>query len=62
MIGGRYSASLGKQAALYGIVLAVVAAATFGFVLLANDLDKAPASYPDEAPWTNSDKPPAPLQ
>jgi hypothetical protein len=57
VVGGRYSPSLGRQATMYGIFLAVVAAIAIGFVLLANELDKPPKSYPDKAPWARADAP-----
>ena len=57
VIGGRYSPSLGRQAAMYGIFLAVVAAITIGFIVLAGELDKPPNEYKDEAPWARADAP-----
>lgn len=62
VVGGRYSASIVKQLTLYGIAVAVIAALAIGFILLAGKLDQAPDSYADEAPWTNSDTPPAQIQ
>jgi hypothetical protein len=60
VVGGRYSPSLGRQATMYGIFLAVVAAIAIGFVVLANELDKPPKSYPDKAPWAQADAPNTP--
>jgi hypothetical protein len=57
VVGGRYSPSLGRQAAMYGIFLAVVAAITIGFIVLAGELDKPPKEYKDEAPWARADAP-----
>lgn len=57
VIGGRYSPSLGRQAAMYGIFLAVVAAIAIGFIVLAGELDKPPKAYKDEAPWARADAP-----
>jgi hypothetical protein len=57
VIGGRYSPSLGRQAAMYGIFLAVAAAITIGFIVLAGELDKPPKAYKDEAPWSRADAP-----
>jgi hypothetical protein len=57
VIGGRYSPSLARQLAMYGIFLAVVAAITVGFIVLAGELDAPPKSYPDKAPWARADAP-----
>ncbi|MGH2985603.1 MAG: hypothetical protein ACRDLO_02810 [Solirubrobacterales bacterium] len=57
VVGGRYSPSLRRQAAMYGIFLAVVAAITIGFIVLAGELDKPPKAYKDEAPWARADAP-----
>lgn len=62
VIGGQYGASLGKQAALYGAAIAVIAAIAIGFILLANKFDQPPDKYADEAPWTNNNTPPAQIQ
>ena len=62
VVGGQYGASLAKQAALYGAAIAVIAAIAIGFILLANKFDQPPDKYADEAPWTNSDTPPAQIQ
>jgi hypothetical protein len=62
VIGGQYGASLGKQAALYGAAIAVIAAIAIGFILLANKFDQPPEKYADEAPWTNNNTPPAQIQ
>ena len=65
VVGGSYSPSLARQATLYGIFLAVAAALVIGFLVLANQLDQPPDSYPDEAPWSQADAPqrsPEPLQ
>ena len=55
VVGESYGESFGRQAALYGIFIAVAAALVIGFVLLAGKLDEAPDSYPDLAPWSDSD-------
>jgi hypothetical protein len=65
VVGGRYSPSLGRQATVYGIFAAVIAALVIGFVLLANELDQPPETVEAEAPWAGSDapqRPPEPLQ
>ena len=64
VVGGRYSPSFGRQVAMYGIFLAVVAALSIGFIVLAGELDKPPENYKDEAPWSRADAPntpPAPI-
>jgi hypothetical protein len=63
VVGGSYSPSLARQAALYGIFIAVIAALAIGFIVLANELDQPPETYSDEAPWSQPDapqRPPAP--
>ena len=65
VVGGSYGPSLGRQATLYGIFLAVIAALTIGFIVLANQLDKPPETYADEAPWAqpqSAQRPPEPLE
>ena len=65
VVGGRYGASLARQATLYGAAVAITVAAVVGFILLAGELDKAPDAYEDQAPWSNVDAPqapPSPLQ
>jgi hypothetical protein len=57
VVGGQYSPSIGRQAAMYGIFLAVTAVLVVGFILLAGKLDQAPDSYPDEAPWSQQSAP-----
>ncbi len=55
VVGGQYSASLAKQLTVYGVAFAVGVALFIGAVLLVGELDKAPETYPDEAPWSQSD-------
>lgn len=65
VVGHSYSASFGRQALLYGIFLAVVAALVIGGKMLADELDAPPAEYADEAPWSQPDaeqRSPRPLQ
>lgn len=65
VVGGSYGPSFAKQATLYGGAIAILAAIVIGFIILAGELDKAPESNPDEAPWSNVDAPqtpPSPLQ
>lgn len=51
VVGGSYGPSVGKQATLYGGALAILAVLVIGFILLANELDQSPETFPDEAPW-----------
>ena len=51
VIGGRYSASVARQATTYGAVVAVIAALVVGAILLVSRADEPPAKYPDKAPW-----------
>jgi hypothetical protein len=63
--GGSYAASAGRQAALYGGVLAILAVLVVGFALLAGRLDQPPEQPADRAPWADSSAkqiPPDPLE
>jgi len=66
VVGGRYGASLGKQATLYGTVLAIIAVLVIGFILLAGKLDQPPDTVQDKAPWATEpdagQEPPTTLQ
>ena len=62
VIGGDYSAGLGKQLTRWIAVVVVVIAAAFGLKLLVDDLDKPPAHNADKAPWSGNNNPPAPLE
>jgi hypothetical protein len=62
IIGGTYGPTKTRQLVTWVIVVAVIGGAAFGLSLLASDLDKPPAKVEDQAPWTGSDKQPAPLQ
>lgn len=66
VVGGSYGASLGKQAALYGGVLAIAAVLVIGFILLAGKLDQPPDTVQDRAPWATEpdagQEPPDPIQ
>jgi hypothetical protein len=55
VVGHSYGPSIARQAALYGIFVAVTAVLVIGFVLLAGKLDQAPESYEDLAPWSQPD-------
>jgi hypothetical protein len=60
VVGQSYGPSIARQASVYGIFLAVTAALVIGFLLLAKELDKAPESYADDAPWSVQDAPQQP--
>jgi hypothetical protein len=65
VVGGSYGPSLARQATLYGIFIAVIAALAIGFIVLANELDQPPDTYADEAPWAQpgaQQQPPKPLE
>jgi hypothetical protein len=55
VIGGQYSPSIGRQAAMYGIFIAIVAALAIGFVIAINEFDQPPAEYENLAPWAQED-------
>jgi hypothetical protein len=66
VIGGSYGPSFGKQATLYGGVLAILALIVIGFILLAGKLDQPPDTVQDKAPWATEpdagQEPPTTLQ
>lgn len=55
VVGKTYGPTRARQAALYGIFLALIAAIAIGGKLLADELDQPPETNPDEAPWSASD-------
>jgi hypothetical protein len=62
VIGGSYSPSVGRQATLYGVFVAVVVALAIGFKLLADKLDEPPAHNQDRAPWSQPGAPQIPAK
>jgi hypothetical protein len=65
VIGHSYRPSKLRQATLYGIVLAVVAALAIGAKLLVDSSDTFPRKVPHSAPWAQpgaKQHPPKPLQ
>ena len=63
VVGHSYSPSFAKQATLYGIFVAVVAALVFGGKLLVDELDAPPAEYEAKAPWAQGPQiEPRPIQ
>jgi hypothetical protein len=61
VVGGSYRPSMLRQAARFGIFFAVVGALFYGGKLLADDLDKPPASNPDKAVWSAPDAAQTPI-
>jgi hypothetical protein len=64
VVGQSYGPSFAKQATLYGGFLAVVVAAAFGFILLADRLDEPAEVHRSEASWAQPGAPqiePAPI-
>jgi hypothetical protein len=53
VVGQSYGPSFARQAALYGIFVAVTAVLVIAFILVAGKLDAAPDSYEDLAPWSD---------
>jgi hypothetical protein len=62
VVGHSYGPSLGRQATMYGVFFAVLAAVVIGFILLANKLDQPPDTVQAKAPWVGTEKPPKPLE
>ena len=62
VVGHSYGPSVGRQASMYGIALAVIAAVVIGFILLAGKLDQPPDTIQAKAPWVGTEKNPQPLQ
>jgi hypothetical protein len=64
VMGQSYGPSFARQAGMYGIFLAVVAALVIGGKVLADKLDEPPKTNPDVAPWAAADaqqRKPAPI-
>jgi hypothetical protein len=57
VIGHSYGPSKQRQLAYYGIFLAFVVVAYIGFKIAVDELDKAPAKNPDQAPWSQGSAP-----
>jgi hypothetical protein len=60
VVGKSYGPSARQQLTVYGTFIAVMAVLVVGFLLLAQELDKAPDTNPDVAPWSASDAPQRP--
>lgn len=60
--GKRYTASTARQLAYYGIFLAFVVVLYIGAKIAIDELDKAPDSNPDQAPWSKASSPQTPPQ
>jgi hypothetical protein len=61
VVGQSYGPSFTRQATMYGIFLAVLAALVIGGTLLADELDQPPDEIKAEAPWTGTDEPAGPI-
>jgi hypothetical protein len=61
VVGQRFGASRARQLAYYGIFIAFVIGAYLGLKAAADQLDKAPAHDPDQAPWSQQGAPHGPL-
>jgi hypothetical protein len=65
VVGERHAPTFARQAALYGIFLAVVVVLAIGAKLLVDKADQPPKTNPAVAPWAQPDAPqhpPKPLQ
>jgi hypothetical protein len=62
VMGGSYGPSVGRQAALYGIFIALAVALGIGFKVLADKLDEPPKHIENTAPWAQDDAPQIPPQ
>ena len=65
VVGGTYGPTRARVFGTFAAFFALVAALVVGFYFLAKELDAAPASNPDEAPWASPDaeqRPPRPIQ
>lgn len=64
VIGGRYSPSVPRQVAIYGLFLAGLAVLIIVALIAVNRFDQPPDEYPDSAPWAAESAPeiePAPV-
>jgi len=57
VVGGSYSPSFARQAALYGIFVLVVGLLVVGAILAVNEFDQPPEEQKLEAPWKDSTDP-----
>jgi hypothetical protein len=62
VIGKSYAASTARQLAYYGIFVAFVILLYIGGRIAVDQLDKAPKTNPDQAPWSKADSPQTPPQ
>jgi len=51
VVGGAYGPTFAKQATLYGGALLITVIVVVGLILLTGELDKAPETNEDKAPW-----------
>jgi ABC-type dipeptide/oligopeptide/nickel transport system permease subunit len=57
VVGGTYSPTRARIITTFATAIGIIVALVVGFILLAKQLDKAPASNPDQAPWSVPDAP-----
>ncbi|MEK6278015.1 MAG: hypothetical protein AABM29_08385 [Actinomycetota bacterium] len=57
VIGHSYGPTKKRQLAYYGIFVALVVVGYLGFQVAVKELDKAPATNPDKAPWSQGNAP-----
>jgi len=62
VVGQGYGPSKARQLAYYGVAIAFIVLAYFGAKIAIDELDKAPANDPDQAPWSREDAPQLPAQ
>jgi type VI protein secretion system component VasF len=62
VVGRSYGPSVRRQAALYGVALAITAILVAGFILLAHRLDQPPDTIQAKAPWAGTRQAPRPIQ
>lgn len=57
VVGGTYSPTRSRIITTFATAIGVIVVLVVGFILLAKQLDKAPDTNPDQAPWAVSDAP-----
>jgi hypothetical protein len=62
VVGHSYGPSKARQLLYYGVFIVFVILAYIGARIAIDELDKAPATNPDKAPWSQPDAPQTPPQ
>jgi hypothetical protein len=62
VVGHSYGPSKARQLLYYGVFIVFVILAYIGARIAIDELDKAPATHPDKAPWSQPDAPQTPPQ